>query len=218
MEKKPAAFFQGISEEEKRALLKCLSPVEKQYQKEEILFSPGALLPGVGYLTEGSVLLQKEDYWGNRRILARLFPGDIFGESYVCLALPLDLSVQAADACRVLFMDIQKLLTVCSSACPFHNRLVKNLMNILAEKNRRLTQKLDCTAPRKIRDRLAAYFSQRVQETGSDTFEIPFTRQQLADYLYVDRSAMTTELYKMMEEGLLTFHKNRFTMQHRFAP
>lgn len=209
-----APIFQGISEKDIKTILQCLSPIEKKYIKEEILFTPGSILPGIGLVLDGNLLLLKEDYWGNRRILARVSDGDLLGESFVCPSpLPIGITIQADSSGRLLFLNVQKLLTACPSVCPFHSRVIKNLLSILAEKNRLLNKKLDCTAPRKIRDRLAAYFSQQVQESGSTQFQIPFTRQQLADYLYVDRSAMTTELYKMQEDGLITFQKNTFSIK-----
>lgn len=141
------------------------------------------------------------------------FVGDLFGEAYVAPdsgALLND--VVAEQDSIVLFFDVRRMLTVCSSACVFHTAVVQNLCFALSEKNRRLVQKLSCISKRTTREKLIAYLSEEAKRHNSGTFTIPFNRQQLADYLSVDRSAMSNELSKMQREGLLTYDKSRFTL------
>lgn len=137
----------------------------------------------------------------------------MFGEVYACLPdLEFDGTVVAQTDCSILFLNLNRTITTCSSACHFHTQMISNLLQILAQKNIAFSRKLDCLSHHTIRARLLEYFSKQAQICGNSSFSIPLNRQQLADYLCVDRSAMTVELYKLKDEGILDFDKNKFTL------
>ena len=122
------------------------------------------------------------------------------------------MNILAASNCRILFLEVSKILTVCSSACEFHNRLIQNMLTLIARKNFQLNRKLEHMSKRSTKEKLLSYLSMESKKANAPTFTIPFNRQQLADYLSVDRSAMSNELCKLRDEGILQFHKNSFTL------
>ncbi len=209
-------LFRGIAEEEIEAMLQCLRAWVSDYDKGAYLLRPGESVSAVGLIVQGNVQIVKEDFWGNRNIVARLGPGQLFAESYACTPhVPLDVGALAETPCQVLFLDVQRVLTTCSTACVFHTRLIHNLLSALAEKNVQLNAKLTHLAQRTTREKLLSYLSEESLRQGGPVFTIPFNRQQLADYLSVDRSAMSSALSKMREEGILDFSKNQFTLYER---
>lgn len=211
---KRAVLFYGIKEEETEAMLKCLSAESRCYQKGEYVFRRGEKISAVAMLLEGCIHIQKEDYWGNLSILNEISEGEIFGEVYACLGNEEILNNAAAvKQSVVLFLDINRILTMCPSSCRFHERLIRNLLSVMASKNKRLTQKLEHISQRTTREKLLSYLSEQSLRAGSSSFDIPFNRQQLADFLSVDRSAMSGELCKMREEGILLFEKNHFILK-----
>lgn len=211
-----APLFQGIRDQEIEGVLKCLLAVEKTFQKDAYLYRRGDITGRLGIVMEGSVNIIKDDVWGNCRIIDNIGQGQIFAETYACLkgeALMVD--VQASERSRVLFMDVDRILTTCSSACVFHTRLIHNLMYVLARKNLALTKKMDIITPKSLRERVLVYLSQEAARQGSHRVTVPFNRQQMADYLSVDRSALSGELSKMRKSGLIEYDKNRFTVSPR---
>lgn len=209
-----ARIFGGISENELPAMLKCLGAEMKSFKKGEYIFRIGECISSVALLLEGSVHIQKADYWGNLSILNKVMPGEVFGEAF---AVPgsgamVNDAVASVD-CTVLFLDFRRILTMCSSSCRFHYQLIQNYFVILADKNRLLTRKLEHMSQRTTREKLLSYLSAQSQIAGSASFVIPFNRQQLADFLAIDRSAMSNELSKMRKEGILEFEKNQFILK-----
>lgn len=214
---KKTCLFSGIKDEDISTMLNCLSARIASYQKEEFILHTGDLVNQVGMVLSGSVLIIKEDFWGNRSILSEISPGSLFAETYACIGTtPLEVSTVASSDCKVLFLDFQKLLTTCSSACHFHTRLIHNLLSTLAQKNRILTKKLEHMSQKTTRDKLLSYLSAESLKAKSPSFTIPFNRQQLADYLSVDRSAMSSELGKLKKEGILDYNKNTFLLKENF--
>lgn len=210
---KRTQLFAGVGEDEIIAMLRCLKARVRNYKKGEYVFRQGERLSDISVLVEGSLYIQQEDYWGNRSIMNPINVGEVFGEAY---AVPgsgaiLNDVVAAADS-TVIFFDIRKTLTVCSSDCEFHAAVVQNLFFAISEKNRQLVRKLGHMSKRSTREKLISYLSEESKRQNSRSFSIPFNRQQLADYLCVDRSAMSNELCKMRGDGLLIFEKNRFTL------
>lgn len=206
-------LFLGIASDDLHALLLCLSAAAASYDKNSFILRCGERVTSVGLILTGSAHIIKEDFWGNRNLLSHIEPGQLFAETYACAAdLPLGVSVLAAEPTAVLFLDVRRILTTCTSACAFHSRLIHNLLSVLAEKNLLLQDKLTHLTQRTTREKLLSYLSAESVRHGSARFELPFNRQQLADYLSVDRSAMSNELGKMREEGLLTFFKNSFEL------
>ena len=212
--RKRTKLFYGITENEMGAMLECLSAVKHSYQKGDYVFRRGERIASVAVLLEGRVHIQKVDYWGNQSILSEVSEGELFGEVYACLGGEEILNnAVAVKPSVVLFLDINRILTMCPSGCRFHERLVRNLLAVLASKNRMLTQKLEHMSQRTTRERLLSYLSEQSLKKGSSSFDIPFSRQQLADFLSVDRSAMSNELCKMRDEGILQFDKNHFELK-----
>lgn len=207
-------LFQGISENDIATMLGCLSAVTRNYRKGELVFSRGERISSVAMVLEGCVHIRKEDYWGNSSILSEIVEGEIFGEVYACLGNEEILNdAVAVKESKVLFLDTTKIFMMCSSACEFHSRLIGNLLAVMALKNKMLTQKLEHMSKRTTREKLLSYLSEQSLKAGSPFFDIPFNRQQLADFLAVDRSAMSAELGRMRDEGMLQFHKNHFSLK-----
>lgn len=209
-----SAVFAGISPEEIHSMLGCLSARYAHFHKGDFILHHGDFIQSIGLVLEGNVHILKEDFWGNVNLMAECTPGDIFGESYAIRSdVPSEVSIQAVGNTEILFFNLHKMLTTCGSSCEFHNRLIHNLIAVLSEKNFRLSKKLEHMSKRTTREKLLSYLSAEAIRQGSLEFDIPFNRQQLADYLSVDRSAMSSELGRLQDEGYFTFHKNHFKMQ-----
>ena len=164
-------------------------------------------------LVSGELHIQRDDYWGNRAIVNRIAVGEMFGEAYIAPESGALLNdVVAVEDSAVIFFDVRRIITVCSSACRFHSMVVQNLFFAISQKNKTLVQKLGHISKRTTREKLISYLSEEAKRQNSASFTIPFNRQQLADFLSVDRSAMSNELCKMRDEGLLEFEKNQFKL------
>lgn len=208
---KLSKLFSGISENEIEDMLQCLSAKKLSYRKGEYIFRSGEHILAVALLLDGCVLIQREDYWGNLSILNKISEGEIFGEAYAVPSSGAILNnVVAAENSIVLFLDFNRILTSPYLEQPL---LIQNLFSALAEKNRILAQKLGHMSQRTTREKLLSYLSEQSQKAGSSVFDIPFNRRQLADFLSVDRSAMSNELCKMRDEGLLLFDRNHFVLK-----
>ena len=206
-------LFSGVGDDDILSMLSCLNASVREYGKGQVAFRQGDTLRELMILAEGRLHIQREDYWGNLNLLNEIRPGEMFGEAYIVPnSGPLLNDVVAAEDSAALFFDMDRILTVCPSACPFHTRIVKNVFYTISDKNRRLVQKLSYMAQRSTREKLLSYLSDEAKRQSSSSFTIPFNRQQLADFLSVDRSAMSNELGKLRNEGLLDFHKNQFTL------
>ena len=210
---KNCPLFNGIGESDLAALLGCLTAAQKSCAKDDFIFLVGERAGPMGVVLTGSLHIVREDFWGRRTILTHIGPGELFGEAFAFAGLErLPVSAMAAEASEVLLLDRRKIMSPCQEACAFHASLVGNMLRILARKNVILVQKIEHLTRRSTREKLLAYLSSRARETGSDKFSIPFNRQELADYLAVDRSAMSNELSKMREEGILEFNHNEFEL------
>lgn len=208
-----AALFDGLLVEEIEKAVECLGGREEAYYKGETVFAAGEPAKGLGLVVLGSVQVQRFDIWGNQSILEHITPGQVFGEAYACLPDELmNVSVNAVEESKVLMLDAGRVLHPCSQGCHFHQRLLENLVKTMARKNLNLTRKMNHITHRTIRQRLMSYLSYQAQVSGSYTFAIPFDRQRLADYLSVDRSALSAELSRMQKEGMITYKKNRFIL------
>ncbi|HPD89179.1 MAG TPA: Crp/Fnr family transcriptional regulator [Oscillospiraceae bacterium] len=210
---KAVNLFQGIEESDLRPLLSCLSAETAHYDKGQTVFFGGENPKRFGVVLSGEVQIVKDDYYGNRSILAKIGPGNLFGESFACTEIrTLPVSVIATADSELLFIDCRRLATPCANACEFHGRLIRNLLNIVAMKNIALTQKIEFTSKRTTREKLMAYLSAEAKKAGNSRFHIPFSRQELADYLSVERSAMSAELSRLRNDGVLKYHKNEFEL------
>ena len=209
-----SALFSGISEEEVTAMLSCLNAEERSFPKEAFVLRAGDTAGSIGLVLSGSVLVIQEDIWGNRNILSKAGPGQTFAAAFACApGSVLNVSVVAETPVTALFLDVKRILTVCPSACAHHSRIIRNLLGELAEKNLRFGEKLTHMGQRTIRSKLMSYLSAEAQRRGAVEFDIPFSRQQLADFLGVERSGLSLELGKMKQDGLLDFHKSHFVLK-----
>ena len=210
---KQTKIFAGVSEEEIGAMLGCLDAKLKTFAKGDYVFRQGERASKLTVLVAGNLLIQNDDFWGNRSIVNAVSVGELFGEAYITPESDTVLNdVVATCESAVIFFDAERIMTTCPSACRFHGMVVRNLFVAIAGKNRSLVQKLGYLSRRTTREKLMAYLSQQAKTQQSNSFAIPFNRQQLADFLSVDRSAMSNELCKMRDEGLLEFEKNRFKL------
>jgi len=212
---KNCPLFADIAEDQLAQLLVCLSAKRQTYQKDAFIFRVQEPAVHVGIVLSGGANVIQEDFWGSRAILTHAAPGELFGEAFACAgegAKRLPVSVIAAEASEILLVDYRKIVTVCSSACGFHARLISNMLQILAEKNIMLTRKMEYLSKRSLRAKLLAYLSSQAVRAGKNTVEIPFDRQELADYLGAERSALSRELGSMKRDGLLDYKKNKFTL------
>lgn len=208
---KQSQLFATVNEEEIQAMLSCLGATLQEYKKGDYVFRQGEYLDYITILVKGKLHVQRDDFWGNRSIISQIGCGEMFGEAYVTPdSGPILNDVLAVEDSAVIFFDAHRVLTVCSSACGFHTMVVQNIFFAISNKNRMLVQKLGHMSKRTTREKLISYLSEQSKKNKSGIFEIPFNRQQLADYLSVDRSAMSNELCKMRDEGLMTFEKNKF--------
>ena len=194
-------------------LLNCLSASVVSYEKGETVFSGGQSVHSFGIVLSGEIQVVQDDYYGNRSILAKITAGNLFAEAFACAkidSLPVD--VVTTGKSDLLLIDCRRLASPCAKACGFHSRLIENMLNIVAAKNISLTRKIEFTSKRTTREKLLAYLSAEAKKVGGSRFNIPFDRQELADYLCVERSAMSAALSKLRNEGVLMFHKNRFEL------
>ncbi len=210
---KSTQLFRGINDEDLKAMLRCLGAWEKSYRKGEIILAEGQETEAVGVLLSGRAVIEHSDLWGANSVLGNVSPGAVFAETYACIPGETTLiRVTAAEDSAVLFLNVGKMLTTCSNACVFHAKLIRNLLTVCAVKNLQLSERILHTTSKSIRGRLLSYFSDCAKREGSYSFIVPFNRQQMADYLGVDRSTMCNELSKMQREGLIRYERSSFTI------
>ena len=210
---KRTKLFSGVGEQEITVMLGCLQAQKRTFSKGDYIFREGEHIDRIMVLAKGKLLVQKDDFWGNRSIVQVIREGEMFGEAYVAPESGAILNdVVAEEESEVLFFDVGRILTVCPSACRFHSMVIKNLFYAISEKNKKLVQKIGHMSKRTTRAKLLSYLSEEAKRQNRSNFTIPLNRQQLADFLSVDRSAMSNELCKMRDEGILKFEKNEFTL------
>jgi len=206
-------LFRGTTPEEIDSMLNCLGAETRLYGKGDTIYRVGDVVGALGVVLAGGVTIENDDLWGNRSILGHVGPGQIFAEAYACVpGEPMMVSAVAAEKSEVLFLDAGRVLTTCPQGCTFHNRLIANLLAVLAQENLNLSRRILHTSAKSIRGRVISYLSFQAARQGTTSFSIPFNRQELADYLGVDRSALSAELGRMQKDGLLTVHKNQFAL------
>ena len=207
------SLFDQIEDQYLIAMLSCLGAKRESFDKKYTIFAEGNPARYFGILLSGSAQIIKHDYYGNRSIVSGIVPGELFGESFACAGMPtLPVSIVANEPCEVLLIDSEHVLHTCSNGCDFHRRMIFNLMRDLAVKNIMFHQKLDITSQRSTREKLLAYLAYMEEQTGSNSFDIPFDRQELADYLEVDRSGLSVEISKLKREGVIECRKNHFVL------
>lgn len=206
-------LFEGISENEINSLLSCLGCKTEDYKKQNIVYSEGEIIDSLGIVLSGSLHLYAYDFYGNRQIITDIKKGEMFAESVAIAKSPLPFEITATEDSRILFINFSKLSAVCPKACSFHTVLINNTMRILAVKNISLTQKILHLTAKNVREKVLSYLNYVAKQKKSKYFDIPFSRQELADYLSVDRSNLSNELSKLKEAGLIEYEKNHFKIK-----
>ncbi len=208
---KQVSLFKGIKEAGIEDILGCLGGNVKSYLKNQTIILTGTEISSLGIILNGGVQIIREDIMGNRMIVANLSRGEIFGETFACAGIKESpVSVIATEPSRILMLSINRIVTPCSNACSFHSSLITNLLQLLAVKNLYLNNKMELLSKRTIREKIMAYLAYEAQKHHSNTFETDLNRNELADYLCIDRSAMSREISRLKEEGIIDYHKNFF--------
>lgn len=199
------ALFAGVPAGELPGLLAAAGAQIRRYGTGSVLLQAGETTGRFGIVLAGAAQLWKEDYQGNRALLARLEPGEPFAEVFACLGTPLTVTAEAAGETAVLWLPYVSIASRGGQLC-------ENLLRSFAAKNLFLTGRIEHLSKRTLRQKALSYLSEQSLRAGSRSFRIPLNRQELADYLAADRSALSAVLSSLREEGVLTFHKNRFTL------
>ena len=210
---KKSPLFTGFSDADIQKLCNCLTAREKAVAEDAFVFRVGDDVRSVYLILSGSMHIVDEDFWGNRSIIETMDAYTLFGEAYALSTTKQHLvSVMAAEDSAVLEIDPVRLFETCTSDCACHNKLIQNTMRLLSEKIIRLTEKLGHIAQRSIREKTLSYLSKCARQAHNSAFIIPYSRQQLADYLCVDRSALSHELSKLQSRGMICYRKNHFEL------
>lgn len=204
-------LFKEINDKDLESMLKCLNARKQSYPKNEVVIMADNEITAVGIVLNGTIQILKEDISGDRIIVDELNDGDLFAETFVCAGVKKSpVTVQTVTPCEIMFIDYNRIITTCSAACSFHTNLIQNMIKLIAQKNIMLNSKLDIISKKTTREKLFAYFAIQMNKSGGNKFEIPFSRDELADYLCVNRSAMSRELCKMRDENIILFNKGDF--------
>lgn len=206
-------LFFGIDGDRLLLMLNCLGAKVIEFDRKYTIFAEGYPARHIGIMLSGSAQVVRMDYNGNRSIVAGIERGEVFAEAFACAEVDaLPVSVVASDPCEVMLIDCSHILHTCSNNCGFHQQLIFNLMKGMAVKNLEAFRKIDITSKRTTREKLMAYLNQQAKKAGSSRFEIPFDRQELADYLEVDRSGLSAEISKLRSEGILASSRKQFEL------
>ena len=207
-------FFKGLTDNEILSVLHCAEAATVSKERDSYIFRAADTTEVMGLVVSGCVLVIQEDLWGHRNILAKCRTGDFFGETYAANpGAVLNISVVADEDCEIIFLNIRRMLVTCPTACGHHQKLIRNLVSVLADKILILNDKITHVGKRTTRDKLLSYLSAESIRHSSLSFDIPFDRQQLADYLCIDRAAMSTEISKLQKEGLIKTNRNHFELK-----
>ena len=206
-------LFYGIEHNNLPVMLGCLGYKIERYKKGEYISMEGEHLQNIGIVLEGTVDMIKEDFWGNKTILMRMPKQTVFGETFICgKDAVATVSFYVSENAEILFLPFKRVMHTCTSACTFHHRLIENMVQLIADKNLQLMKKVEVVTKKTLREKILAYLSQQAQLQGTEYFEIPLGRVELAEYLCADRSALTRELTAMKNEGVLDYDRNMFRL------
>lgn len=206
-------LFDQIEDENLTAILGCLGARVVSFRKKETVIAEGEAARNICIVLSGSVQIIQVDYFGNRSIVSGAAPSEMFGESFACAGVKsIPVSVVANEYSAIMLIDCIRIMHACGNSCGFHQKMIYNLMRDVATKNIMFHQKIEITSKRSTREKLMAYLMLQAKKTGSNSFEIPFDRQELADYLEVERSGLSAEISKMRKEGIIESRKNHFEL------
>lgn len=210
---KNCTLFNGISDDDLFKMLHCLGAKIITFDKKYTVLAEGSPAKYIGIVLSGSVHIIQVDYEGNRSIIEEIHPSEIFAEEFACAESDcIPITAIANEPSDVMFIDCSHIIHTCSNSCGFHQRLIFNLMKNLASKAIMFHQKLEITSKRTTREKLMTYLNIQSKRCGSHSFDIPFDRQELADYLEVERSGLSTEIGKLKSEGIIDNTKRHFTL------
>lgn len=207
------SLFNNITNDNLLALLSCLGARVNKYAKKETILAEGEPARYIGIVLTGEVQIVQVDYWGNRSIVTNIEPSELFGESFSCAdveEIPVD--VVAGEDTEIMLIDCRRITQSCTNACEFHRQIIYNLMKVVATKNIMLNQKIEITSKRTTREKLMTYLLLQAKRNKSNSFEIPYDRQELADYLGVERSGLSAEISKLRQEGIIRNKRNHFEL------
>ena len=206
-------LFNDIEDENIIPLLGCLGAKVEEYDKKYTILAEGNPAKYIGIVLSGEAQMEKVDFYGNRSIVTNISVSEIFGEAFACAGIDkIPVTVIAKEPGEIMLLDCERILHSCSNACGFHRQIIFNLMKELATKNLMFHKKIEITSQRSTREKLMTYLMQQAKSVGSDSFTVPFDRQELADYLEVERSGLSAEIGKLKKKGILDCTKNRFTL------
>lgn len=205
------SLFEGLSQEELHSVLACIGAADRTYKKGEMIFLCGDEVKTFGIVHAGTVKIAKEDAAGNQTTVAVATEGEVFGEVFAYAGVKKSpVSAQAETDAQVVLIDYQRILYSCGNACAFHTRLIQNLLGIVAQKNLHLNEKINYLMMKSMRGKIASYLLEQSEEGSKTTFQIPFSRSGLAEFLGADRSALSRELSRMRDEGMIDFYRSSF--------
>ncbi len=206
-------LFRGIAKEDLLTMLGCLGARVECFDKKYTVFAEGSPARYIGILLSGEVQVMRCDYYGNRSLIGSVAPAELFAEAFACAEIEtMPVSVIATEPSEVMLIDSAHILHTCERNCAFHRQMIFNLMKNLALKNIQVHRRAEITSKRTTREKLLAYLDMEASRAGKSAFEIPFDRQELADYLEVDRSGLSAEISKLRAEGVLESRKNWFKL------
>ncbi|MEE1319743.1 MAG: Crp/Fnr family transcriptional regulator [Ruminococcus sp.] len=207
------SLFDNITDDNLFPMLGCLNANIWSFEKGETIIAEGEPAKNVGIVLSGNVQIVRIDFYGNRNIIANIEPSHLFGESFACADIQeIPVSVIASEKTEVMMIDCQRITKTCSNSCEFHNQIIFNLLRIMAMKNIFFNQKAEVTSKRTTREKLITYLMQQAKQHNSNSFSIPFDRQELADYLEVDRSGLSAEISKLRGEGIIECNRSKFKL------
>lgn len=206
-------LFKGLVKENISAMLACFGAKLKTFEKGQVIIEEGSAAENFGIVLEGAVQIEKVDFYGNRTIVAKIMPSNIFGESFACAGVKtVPVNAVAAENSAVLLVNCERAITPCTNVCSFHTDIIHNLLRVVAQKNLLFNQKIQVTSQRTTREKLMAYLMLEAKQNNSHSFFIPYDRQELADFLEVDRSGLSAEIGKLTREGVIESKKNFFRL------
>lgn len=210
-------LFQTITDDDLFKMLDCLGTKVVSFSPKETILSEGEAVKYIGIVLSGSAQIIQIDYFGNRSIVASIAPSELFGESFACAGIAaMPVNVVANEEAEIMLIDHIRITQPCSDACKFHRQMIDNLLKIVAVKNLAFHQKIEITSKRTTREKLLAYLLLQAKKTNGNRFEIPYDRQELADYLGVDRSGLSVEIGKLRREGVINCSRSRFELLRPF--
>lgn len=206
-------LFNNIEDENLMIMLKCLGARVEVFDRKYTIMAEGNPAKFIGVVLSGSAQIIQIDYYGNRSILSNIEPSEVFADAFACSAIDsLPVTIIANEPSEIMLIDCNHILHTCANNCGFHNQLIFNLMQVLAKKVIMFHQKIEIISKRSTREKLLTYLMLYAKKLNRNSFDIPFDRQELADYLEVDRSGLSAEISKLRQEGILESHKKHFKL------